>query len=199
MIDAAEITGLVLAGGRGTRMEGADKGLQLLHGQPLAQRALDRLRPQVGSIAVSANRNLDAYRSMGADVWPDTLPDFPGPLAGFLTGLERCVTPYLVSVPCDTPQFPLDLVARLAEALDREGAEVAVAANSSGDEPKLHPVFCLMRVELADDLRSFIERGQRKVGKWTAMHRLAIVTFDETAAFANANTTADLALLRGPA
>lgn len=198
MIDAADITGLVLAGGRGTRMEGADKGLQLLGGQPLAQLALDRLRPQVGSVAISANRNLDAYRSMGVDVWTDSLADFPGPLAGFLAGLECCITPYLVSVPCDTPHFPLDLVTRLAKALDREGAEVAIAATSSGDEQKLHPVFCLMRVEVADDLRSFIERGQRKVGKWTAMHRLAVVTFDDAEAFANANTTADLALLRGP-
>ena len=124
----AEITGLVLAGGRGSRMGGVDKGLQNHLGMPLAMQALLRLGPQVGALMINANRNLGAYESMGVPVWPDAQLDYPGPLAGFLAGLEHCETPYLVTVPCDTPNFPTDLVARLAAALQAEGAEIAIAA-----------------------------------------------------------------------
>jgi molybdopterin-guanine dinucleotide biosynthesis protein A len=105
-IDKAQITGMVLAGGRGSRMGGVDKGLQGFRGMPLAMHALFRLQPQVGEMMINANRNLAAYESMGVPVWPDALPEYPGPLAGFLAGLERCETPYLVVVPCDTPLFP---------------------------------------------------------------------------------------------
>ena len=116
MIARDDVTGLVLAGGRGTRMGGVDKGLQSHLGMPLALHALLRLTPQVGHVMINANRNLGAYESMGVPVWPDTIPDYAGPLAGFLTGLERCETPYLVVVPCDTPLFPEDLVERLTAA-----------------------------------------------------------------------------------
>src|SRR4030095_14202184 len=102
MIDKGDITGLVLAGGRGSRMGGVDKGLQAHLGMPLAMHALLRLSPQVGGVMINANRNLAAYESMGAPVWPDTLSDYPGPLAGFLTGLERCETPYFATVPRDS-------------------------------------------------------------------------------------------------
>ena len=105
-IDRQQITGLVLAGGRGSRMGGVDKGLQNHQGVPLALHALLRLQPQVGEVMINANRNLGAYESMGVPVWPDAQADFPGPLAGVLAGLERCETPYLVTVPCDTPNFP---------------------------------------------------------------------------------------------
>ena len=118
MIAPEDITGLVLAGGRGSRMGGVDKGLQNHHGVPLALHALLRLAPQVGLTMINANRNLAAYESMGVPVWPDALADFAGPLAGFLAGLEHCDTPYLVTVPCDSPRFPEDLVARLASALE---------------------------------------------------------------------------------
>ena len=100
MIDKSHITGLVLAGGRGSRMGGVDKGLQPHLGMPLAMHALLRLAPQVGETMINANRNLGAYESLGAAVWPDALPDYPGPLAGFLAGLEHCATPYLATVPC---------------------------------------------------------------------------------------------------
>ena len=105
-----QVTGLILAGGRGSRMGGVDKGLQNFRGLPLAMHAMLRLAPQVGEVMINANRNLGAYESFGAPVWPDALPDFAGPLAGFLAGLERCETPYMVTVPCDTPLFPSDLV-----------------------------------------------------------------------------------------
>ena len=128
MIERTHITGLILAGGRGSRMGGVDKGLQNHLGLPMAMHALMRLAPQVGEIMINANRNLGAYESMGVPVWPDSLPDYAGPLAGFLTGLERCETQWLLTVPCDTPLFPLDLAQRLAAAADAHDAEIAMAA-----------------------------------------------------------------------
>ena len=122
MIESNDITGLVLAGGRGSRMGGVDKGLQNFRGLPLALHTLMRLQMQVGATMVNANRNLAAYEAFGAPVWPDVLADYAGPLAGFLTGLERCETPWLLTVPCDTPLFPVDLAQRLAHAACREGA-----------------------------------------------------------------------------
>ena len=153
MINPQEITGLILAGGRGSRMGGVDKGLQNFKGMPLALHTLMRLQMQVGHVMVNANRNLAAYESFGASVWPDGLADYAGPLAGFLTGLERCESPYLVTAPCDTPLLPLDLVARLAEALERDGADIAMAAAPEADKDghvqlRTQPVFCLLRVEL---------------------------------------------------
>src|ERR1700722_12236425 len=107
MIDARkDITGLILAGGRGSRMGGVDKGLQPYLGRPLASHIFERLRPQVGSLMVNANRNLETYRAMGVAVWPDEIPDFPGPLAGMLAGLVHCETHLMATVPCDTPSFP---------------------------------------------------------------------------------------------
>jgi molybdopterin-guanine dinucleotide biosynthesis protein A len=191
-----EITGLILAGGRGARMGGVDKGLQNHLGTPLALHALLRLAPQVGEVMINANRNLGAYESMGVPVWPDSLPDYAGPLAGFLTGLERCETPYLVSVPCDSPRFPLDLVARLAAALESQNAEIALAATRDGDAIQVHPVFCLMKSSLMESLVRFTHDGQRKIDRWTALHRCAEVLFDDAAAFANANTAAELQQLQ---
>ena len=196
MIDKTHITGLILAGGRGSRMGGADKGLQNYNGLPMALHALLRLGPQVGEIMVNANRNLGAYEAMGAPVWPDTLPDYAGPLAGFLTGLERCETPYLVTVPCDSPLFPADLVRRLADALEHENAEIAMAATHEDGRLQVQPVFCLMQSDLLESLVRFTQGGQRKIDRWTALHRCAAVPFDDALAFANANTLAELQQLQ---
>ena len=196
MIARAEITGLVLAGGRGARMGGVDKGLQNHLGTPLALHALLRLGPQVGEVMINANRNLGAYESMGVPVWPDTLPDYAGPLAGFLTGLERCETPYMVTVPCDSPRFPLDLVERLADGLDSQQAEIALAATREGEATRVHPVFCLMTTSLLESLVRFTQGGQRKIDRWTAQHRCVEVVFDDAAAFANANTASELRQLQ---
>ncbi|WP_428422998.1 molybdenum cofactor guanylyltransferase MobA [Methylibium sp.] len=197
MIDKSQITGLILAGGRGSRMGGVDKGLQPYRGMPLALHILMRLAPQVDRVLINANRNLSAYESFGVPVWPDTDGDYAGPLAGFLAGLERCETPYLVSVPCDTPIFPEDLVERLAHALEAEDAELAMAR--SPDEgapgrpgPQPQPVFCLMRATLMQSLLAFVHGGGRKIDVWTARQRCAMVDFDDPAAFANANTLAEL-------
>ena len=201
MIATQDITGLILAGGRGSRMGGVDKGLQNFNGMPLALHTLMRLQLQVGRVMINANRNLSAYESFGAEVWPDVLADYAGPLAGFLTGLERCETPYLVSVPCDTPRFPLDLVERLAAALEREDAEIAMAAGPETDEQgqvkvRTQPVFCLLRVELLESLVKFTQGSGRKIDAWTAQHKTVVVPFDQPGddplAFSNANTLAEL-------
>jgi molybdopterin-guanine dinucleotide biosynthesis protein A len=203
MIEREDITGLILAGGRGSRMGGVDKGLQNFNGMPLALATLMRLQPQVGHVLINANRNLGAYESFGVPVWPDVLPDFPGPLAGFLTGLERCETSWLATVPCDTPLFPLDLVERLAQAADEQDAEIAMAAAREEDgQLRTQPVFCLLRVELLESLVKFTQAGQRKIDKWTGEHKTAIVTFDRPGdpprGFFNANTLAELHQLEKP-
>ena len=198
MIAREEITGLILAGGRGSRMGGVDKGLQNYRGMPLALHALLRLGPQVGHVMINANRNLGAYEAFGAPLWPDALPDFAGPLAGFLAGLEQSETPYLVTVPCDSPQFPLDLVQRLAEALEAQNAEIAMAATLEDGVMRTQPVFCLMKSEVMESLVRFTHEGQRKIDRWTALHRCVEVPFDDAQAFANANTVTELQQLQRP-
>jgi len=199
MISKHDITGLILAGGRGRRMNGVDKGLQSYRGQPLAMHALQRLAPQVGKILISANRNAAVYQAMGATLGApalrDTLPGYEGPLAGFLTGLEHCDTPYLATTPCDCPHFPANLVERLADALVRHDAEVAVAASLEHGAPRPHPVFCLLRTGLRDSLRVFMAAGERRVSAWTAQHRRVEVLFDNPDnpnAFSGANTLDEL-------
>jgi molybdopterin-guanine dinucleotide biosynthesis protein A len=197
VLDPAEVTGLILAGGRGSRMGGVDKGLQNHHGMPLALHALWRLQPQVGQMMINANRNLGAYESFGVPVWPDALPDFAGPLAGFLAGLERCETPWLVTVPCDTPGFPADLVARLGAAALARHAEIAMPTVREADGRwRTQPVFCLLRTALLESLVRFTHDGGRKIDAWTAQHRTVEVPFDDAAAFFNANTLAELQQLQ---
>lgn len=198
--EAPGITGLILAGGRGSRMGGIDKGLQNFRGLPLALQTLMRLQLQsqpLQEVLINANRNLSAYESLGVPVWPDSIDGFVGPLAGFVTGLERCQTPLLLTVPCDTPLFPLDLVERLVHALNLEGADLAMAAAPEADGTvRTQPVFCLLKTELLESLVKFTQGGGRKIDAWTAQHRCAIVPFDQPGdspqAFTNANTLAEL-------
>jgi len=203
LIAAQDITGLILAGGRGTRMGGADKGLQTFNGMPLALHTLTRLQmgAGVGQIMINANRNLAAYESFGVPVWPDGLADYAGPLAGFLTGLERCDTPYLLTVPCDTPLLPLDLADRLAAALAAADADIAMAAAPEAGKDghmqlRTQPVFCLLRTSLLESLVRFTQNGGRKIDSWTAQHHTVVVPFDlpddNPQAFFNANTLAEL-------
>ena len=187
------ITGLVLAGGQGTRMGGLDKGLQSFLGQPLALHALERLRPQVGALMLSANRHMSDYAALGVPVWPDADAEFAGPLAGMLAGLNHCSTPYLATVPCDAPLFPADLVARLAAALAAEGAEIAMAiAPDAAGVLRSQPVFCLLAAGMRDSLAQFLQAGGRKVGAWTTGRRTVSVAFHDPQAFFNANTPAEL-------
>ncbi|WP_090143001.1 molybdenum cofactor guanylyltransferase MobA [Limnohabitans sp. DM1] len=198
--NAPGITGLILAGGRGSRMGGIDKGLQNFRGLPLALQTLMRLQVQsmpLQEVLINANRNLSAYESLGVPVWPDSIDGFAGPLAGFLTGLERCETPLLLTVPCDTPLFPLDLVERLVQAMDTQDADMAMAAAPELDGAvRPQPVFCLLKIDLLESLVKFTQGGGRKIDAWTSQHRCAIVPFDlpgdNPQAFANANTLAEL-------
>ncbi|PIZ21629.1 MAG: molybdenum cofactor guanylyltransferase MobA [Comamonadaceae bacterium CG_4_9_14_0_8_um_filter_57_21] len=203
MIQTSDITAVILAGGRGSRMGGVDKGLQNFNGMPLALHTLTRLQigGGVGEIMINANRNLAAYESFGVSVWPDALADYAGPLAGFLTGLEHCETPYLLTVPCDTPLLPLDLAQRLAAALAASDADIAmVAAPEAGKDGHMQvrtqPVFCLLRVKLLESLVRFTQDGGRKIDAWTAQHHTVVVPFDAPGdnpqAFFNANTLAEL-------
>ena len=193
------ITAIILAGGRGSRMGGVDKGLQNFNGVPLALHALLRLSPQIGDVMINANRNLAAYESFGVPVWPDTtgIGDFAGPLAGFLTGLERCETPYLLTLPCDTPLFPHDLVARLADAYAAQSADFAVASAPLEDgQTRPQPVFCLMAIHMLESLNKFTQSGGKKIDAWTAQHKVVHVPFnlpgDNAQAFFNANTLDEL-------
>ena len=186
------ITGLLLAGGRGTRMGSVDKGLQPFRGTPMALHVLRRLAPQVQAVMVNANQNLAAYAALGAPVWPDVMPDFAGPLAGLQAGLMHCETPYLVSVPCDSPFLPPDLVQRLAQALVAEDADLAVAVTGHGDAAQVHPVFCLLKTTLLPHLTQYLENGGRKMAAWYAPLKIAQVHFADEAAFRNINTRDEL-------
>ena len=219
MKPVADVTGLILSGGRGMRMGGVDKGLQLFNGVALAKHALDRLLPQVGHVMLNANRNIPDYQSFGVPVWTDTdeishlakLPDppaltaqpnFNGPLAGMLVALKHCTTPYLLTVPCDAPLFPADLASRLSNALVREAADIAVAASPDSDgKLRQQNVFCLMRADLLASLARYTSEGGRKVSDWTAQHRCVQVLFDQPAddprAFFNVNTLDALGALEG--
>jgi molybdopterin-guanine dinucleotide biosynthesis protein A len=184
------ITGLVLAGGQGRRMGGVDKGLQLLRGRPMIEWVLERLAPQVDEVVINANANLDRYAAYGHRVVSDAIGGFAGPLAGLHAGLAATAHPLLVTVPCDSPFLPTDLVARLAAARERVGADLAVA--KTGDQA--HPVFSLVRTTLSAHLAAFLEDGGRKIDAWYATLKVAEVPFDDEAdAFSNINTRAELA------
>lgn len=192
----ATITGLVLAGGRGTRMGGADKGLLDWQGRPLVDHVLDRLRPQVAGILINANRHATVYARRGWPVCPDALPDRPGPLAGLLAGLQCCPTDWLVTVPCDSPLLPADLADRLAAGALAEGCPIAMAATRDGEGWRAQPVFALVHRECAESLAQALDAGERKVDRWMRAQGVATVVWDEAGAFANVNTPDDLASLQ---
>ncbi len=205
MISAQHITGLILAGGRGSRMGGVDKGLQAFHGTPLALHALHRLQPQVGHCMLNANRNLASYAAFGAPVHTDVLPDYAGPLAGFLTGLTHCTTQWLLTVPCDSPCFPTDLAQRMTTTAALTDAFIVLAVGPElGRDGSLQlrpqPVFALLHHSLLASLERFVANGGRKIDAWTQQHRQALCHFDqphdEPHAFANANTLQELAQLQ---
>lgn len=190
------VTGLVLAGGQGSRMHGRDKGLVEFQGQPLAQRAMERLRPQVSQLLVSANRNQAHYEALGVRVLGDSLDGFQGPLAGMLVGLEHCETEWLQVVPCDVPFFPLDLVERLMNAAEREGCLAAYPLSPSEDgRQQRQPVFLCVKTTAVSGLRDYLGSGGRKIDEWVRSIGVAQVSFDSKNAFANANTLDELEAL----
>ena len=190
---SAPITGVILAGGAGRRMGGVDKGLQELDGQPLVERVLVRLAPQVNRVLISANRNRERYAGFGYPVLGDAIPGYAGPLAGLQAALAHAVTPLLVSAPCDSPFLPADLVARLRAGLEANAADLAVARAGG----RVHRAFCLLRRELRPGLDAFLASGERRVGLWHASLKVVEVDFDDEAeAFANVNTLEDLGMDR---
>jgi molybdopterin-guanine dinucleotide biosynthesis protein A len=180
----ASVTGLVLAGGLARRMGGADKGLVPLAGRPMVEHVVDALRPQVGTILLSANRNLERYAALGYPVIADALDGHQGPLAGLATALRQHITEFLVTVPCDAPLLPADLVRRLLAACEASDADVAVAS----DGERQQSVFLLVRARVAPALESYLAGGGRKVDAWLSCVRATVADFsDEPGAFANVN------------
>lgn len=184
----AAITGVVLAGGRGRRMGGEDKGLLALHGRPLASYALDALGEVAEMRLINANRNLETYESLGFPVIQDANDRFDGPLAGFLSAMRAAVTPYMLTVPCDTPRLSGKLLQRLVDRLETSGANIAVAH----DGERLHPVVMLAETCLADDLQAYLDAGERKVENWVRRQRWVSVDFsDAPGALDNINAPDD--------
>jgi molybdopterin-guanine dinucleotide biosynthesis protein A len=187
-IAAAQITGLILAGGRGRRMGGADKGLTPLNGRPLISHAIERLSGQAGSLIVSANRHIEDYRAFGWPVVEDRSPDFAGPLAGIAAGMARSATPYLLAAPCDAPLLPMDLAARLGRALVAQQADIAAAH----DGERLQPLCALLACGLLPSLLSYLAGGGHKVMEFYQRQRCAQVDFsDQAGAFVNLNAPDD--------
>jgi len=196
MITANQITGLILAGGRAQRMGGIDKGLIPFQGKPLIEAAISRLKPQVSTILINANRSITKYSHYGYPVLMDETPDFSGPLAGFSVGLKHCNTPYLLTSPCDSPLLPTDLAEKMASKLEDGNLEL-VFASSKEDDGKIwsQPVFCLMRRDLQDSLNIFLSKGDLKIDRWFKELRSGTVVFESALAFANVNTPEELAAL----
>ena len=190
MIARADVTGIVLAGGLGRRMGGVDKGLVDLEGRPMVAHAIARLVPQVGTVIVNANRNVDRYAALGYPVVGDDVGGFAGPLAGLHAGLSRTRTRFAITVPCDSPFLPADLVARLGTELVRDDAQLAVARTFD----QAHPVFALVRADVFPHLERFLTEGGRKIDAWYASLHTIEVAFDDCAdAFRNINTPEEMA------
>ncbi len=191
-MNTASISGLVLAGGRGTRMGSVDKGLQAFGGSTMVAHVLERLRPQVAQVAINANQNLDTYGAFGVPVWPDDTPGFAGPLAGLEAGLRRCATPYLLTAPCDSPFLPFDLAERLLAGLLQADADLALAVTEENGLRQPHPVFCLVKADKADVLSSYLAAGGRRMDGWYPQIKVAEVPFEDADAFRNINTRDEL-------
>ncbi|WP_455820586.1 molybdenum cofactor guanylyltransferase MobA [Pseudomonas cerasi] len=181
------ITGVILAGGRGSRMGGEDKGLILWQSKPLYQHALQRLQPQVTTVWINANRNIEVYQQSGLPVISDTLTDFPGPLAGMLAALQQAETEWVVFTPCDTPLLPNNLVQNLWQY---KGTAYAVWART---EERDHPTLALMHRSIADSLQRYLAGGDRKLMLFLQQTGGHSVLFDQAeAAFRNFNHPEDL-------
>ncbi len=180
-----QITAVILAGGRGRRMGGVDKGLVEFNGRPLIEHVIAAIEGQVRTLMINANRNLVRYQTFGLPVIADSLNDYQGPLAGFLAAMEMAQTPYIVTVPCDGPLLADDLVERLVQARERDAAEIAVAH----DGQRMQPVYALIPIALKQSLQDYLAGGDRKIDLWYARHRVALADFsDLPSTFVNINT-----------
>ena len=183
-ISLDDITGVILAGGMGRRRGGVDKGLRNFKNAPLALHAMMRLNGQVGDICINANRNIGVYEGFGVEVVCDIQPDYAGPLAGMQAALAHTNLPYLVTVPCDVPMFPLNLVEKLSAPFEKNVGLMLTVASTKG---RHHPVFCMMR-----NMEEFLRKGGRKIDAWYANIPHEAVEFDDESAFHNVNTLEEL-------
>ena len=183
------ITGIILAGGMARRMGGRDKGLIKLANKPLVEYVIEALTPQVGSLIINTNRNFTSYRNYGLPIVVDSISGFHGPLAGMASCMCVVDKEYMVTVPCDSPNLPADLVERMYNSLTREKAEISVAHDGN----YIQPVFALMKTNLLDSLLDFLKGEDRKISMWFDEHKLAIVDFsDKPETFININTPEDI-------
>jgi molybdenum cofactor guanylyltransferase len=196
-VSNATIPGVLLAGGLARRMGGGDKPMRQIGGRTILERVIARLKPQCGELILNANGDPARFARFGLPVIPDTVENFPGPLAGILAALDwtaanRPDVSLVLSAAADCPFLPRDLVARLSEALVKEDAQLAVAASDG----QSHPVIGLWRVALRDELRhALVQEDVRKIDRWTARYKLATVEWpvDTLDPFFNANTMDDIA------
>ncbi|MFV1997151.1 MAG: molybdenum cofactor guanylyltransferase MobA, partial [Acidiferrobacterales bacterium] len=187
-----DVTAVILAGGRGQRMGGQDKGLVELWGRPLLDHVIGAVKHQVGEIVISANRNLDRYRAFDVPVLSDQIGESWGPLAGMATALRTVDTPYVLTVPCDTPCLPGNLVERMSRKLASGNADLCVAH----DGQRLQNTIALLPCKLADDLESYLESGSRKVETWLRQHNMVEARFsDQANTFLNVNSVEQLEAL----
>ena len=192
IISPENITAVILAGGLGRRMGGVDKGLQLIHGKPMVQHVLNRLQPQVGKVLINANRHLDDYKGFGVPVCSDSISGYAGPLAGIHAALLQTDTLYLVTVPCDSPLLPNDLVSPLSVAVSEHSTDAAVVVTSDGEQQQRHPVFLLLKSDVRSSLEHYLNNGGRKVDDWLASLNCVDVLFEDETAFTNVNTPEDI-------
>lgn len=195
--DCDRVTGLILAGGRATRMKNCDKGLQQFNGKSMIENVIGRFAPQVSALLINANRNLEAYGKFGHPVYSDFKgtskePEYDGPLAGMVVGLNYCKTPYMVSVPCDTPFLPMNLVAKLMDALQQQCADIAIACTGDIANSCAQPVFCLLKTTLREQLSRYLAAGGRRMDGWYGESNIARVYFEDENEFRNINTLEEL-------
>lgn len=189
MTDATALSALILAGGQGLRMGGVDKGLVDLNHRRMVEHVLERVKGQVPLIMISANRSHPEYQRYGYPVVADQADDFLGPLAGMAQGLRQSTTPWLMVVPCDSPQLPLDLAHRLSQAAFNQNTLAAVAH----DGEHLQPAFNLIHRDLLEDLQRYLDQGGRKLGYWLRQQQPAVVDFsDQPQSFINLNSSEQL-------
>lgn len=185
------ISAVILAGGKARRMEGRDKGLQLLQGKSLALHVIERLQPQIADISINANRHQADYTKFGFPVFADELPDFQGPLSGMLTALDHATTDFVLFTPCDSPFFPKNLLEKFKSAVKNNRTLIAYAC----DTEREHPTFCLMSVTLKDKLRDYLASGERRLLQFMRENGGVGVIFDANEGkFVNFNTLEELNL-----
>lgn len=196
MLPVDQISALILAGGRGSRLGGQDKGLIDLMGQPMIAHVLSVLRTQVHMVLVSANRHIEEYQALGTPVVKDRLSDYQGPLAGIEAGLTVCPTPYLAIFPCDAPCLDRALLPMLYEEMERTNTDIVYALSRQGERLYPEPTFALIRADMLSSLRRFLDAGNRKLLDWYQQADYAEVLFEDLRCFANANTDLDLVQLQ---